>query len=395
MDDSPANFAGHSRSSVNPRSLRTPWPSRRHTPYTKTPRTGRVSRTLDKSIDKFGSKASNTKSKDSRSQKLGPVTHIDSGIRLSKGKQTSIYSKSRAPSSRLFEAQSVVNKTWRVYCLSPFFNFEYEERAFKKYGRLLSAHLEAESQREMFVEVGVSNQTLRANFTVVKGITLSESDFDSVEITIKTTTAGRSKITDSPILVALFCSVGRKDNENADPILKTNFTSLPVCLVKGPAVLARSLVAWFETQFDCRMTFMAFSPAELGWFAALWASVVPPGHSKPVELCYSLPSSVKGLSRITVDIEPKDARHLWRCVHNSDSDIFTEPEAQVFLKAIEVHFYHHFKIDLSAIPLTRVGTSVAFVGSEGRLKILHPDYVQHVLQQVMQTAVTRELMGRL
>ena len=83
------------------------------------------------------------------------------------------------------------------------------------------------------------------------------------------------------------------------------------------------------------------------------------------------------------------------CVHNSDSDIFTEPEAQVFLKAIEVHFYHHFKIDLSAIPLTRVGTSVAFVGSEGRLKILHPDYVQHVLQQVMQTAVTRELMGRL
>ena len=154
MDDSPANFAGHSRSSVNPRSLRTPWPSRRHTPYTKTPRTGRVSRTLDKSIDKFGSKASNTKSKDSRSQKLGPVAHIDSGIRLSKGKQTSIYSKSKAPSSRLFEAQSVVNKTWRVYCLSPFFNFEYEERAFKKYGRLLSAHLEAESQREMFVEVG-------------------------------------------------------------------------------------------------------------------------------------------------------------------------------------------------------------------------------------------------
>ena len=298
----------------------------------------------------------------------------------------------------MFDAAGAVNKTWRVYSLSPLFNFVYEERAFKKYGQLLSAYLEAESQRGFAMELEATSKTFRARFTVVKGITSFRSDSHSVEVTVQKTTTNaaiKSKTKDPPVLVALLCSVGREGDETAEPALKNSFTSLPVCLVKGPAAIGTCLASWLEKQFDCRMSYMNFSPMELGWFAALWAGVSSENHSKPVQLCYALPTSVKGLRHITVDIDGKNAQHLWKCVHNNNSDVFTESEAEVFLKAVEVHFYQHFKIDLSTIHLTRVGTSVALVGSDGRLKILRSDYLQHILQQIMQTAISREQLGRL
>lgn len=66
-----------------------------------------------------------------------------------------------------------------------------------------------------------------------------------------------------------------------------------------------------------------------------------------------------------------------------------------FLKALESHFYHHFRINLEGLPLTRVRTAIVYIASEGKLKIVHPSYTDHILEQLTKAALTKELYGRL
>ena len=284
------------------------------------------------------------------------------------------------------EIKNLVGKTWRVYRISPLYDFHYTTASFKTYAKSLSAFLEAETQAaKVAVDLVTDNAAgkFRVDFKSMKQLAISESDSPAVEITISSKNSS-GKRPNTPILTALFCSLG---NDSGHQVTGAKFTYLPVCLIRGPAALSRCFNSGMEAMFDCKISPMNFSSMDFAWFVSLWAGVALTEYTRPIELCYSLPASVKGLNRILYNIKAKDAKAIWNCVHEKGSPLFTEKESDTFMKALETHFYHHFKVDLSRLPLSRIGTSIVLVGSKGRLKLLQPKYVKHILQQITQTAL--------
>lgn len=393
---SEANFTGKgkstrsgSRTGKSSKFARTPWLSRRHTPYMKTPKTGRTSRSQPESTRvRENIRSREATSEIDRSVSTPKVSERSSSlISITEGD----YEQAKDP------IQEIVGKTLRVYQTSPLFNFDRQDKAaLKSYGEQLSANLQLDTEKQLLIEESgdVKDRKFKTNVSVFKDHSPEGSKFSAVKIVVYSFDTSKPTQTKSvsPSLITVFCSVGNEEEE--DTRLQQNFTCLPICLINGPVNLARSLISWFESKFDCRITPMTFSSVDLGWYFSLWAGMASPGKSAPIELCYDA-SSVHGLSRILFSIDSKDARDLWESVHSSNSLIFTEEESTTFLKALESHFYYHFRINLEGLPLTRVRTAIAYIASEGKLKIVHPRYTDHILEQLTRAALTKELYGKL
>lgn len=321
--------------------VRTPWLSRRHTPYVKTPKT----------------------------------------------------SKTKPPEKQTKHVfHDIVGKTLRVYQASPLFKFDASRLTLRTYANQLSACMQLETEKQLVGTSGeIKDRKYKTDICSFKDVSANDAKYSAVKITVEgfNPKPRQANSTSNHILTAMFCSVGTDDSE--DLKLQDHFTSLPICLIKAPVELARIMIFWFERKFDCRITPMTFSSMDLGWYFSLWAGISPHGKSVPIELCYNA-SSVKGLSRILFSIEQKDAKTIWENIHGSNSQVFTEEESRTFLKALECHFYHHFRINLEGLTITRVGTAIASVASEGKLKIVHPHYVDHVLEQLTKAASKISLM---
>ena len=393
---SEANFTGKgksirwgSRSGRSSKSARTPWLSRRHTPYMKTPKTGRTSRSQPESVQVR-----------ENSRSLETTREIDRSATTPKASERSsslISRTERNCEQGKDPLQEIVGKTLRVYQTSPLYNFDRQDKnALKSYGEQLSANLKLDTEKQLFIEESgdLKDRRFKASVTVFNDHSPEGSKFSAVKIVVYSFDTSKPTQTKSisPSLTTVFCSV--ENEEEQDTRLQDSFTCLPICLINGPVNLARSLICWFESKFDCRITPMTFSSLDLGWYFSLWAGMASPRKSTPIELCYDA-SSVNGLSRILFNINNKDARDLWESVHSNNSLIFTEEESTTFLKALESHFYHHFRINLEGLPLTRVRTAIAYIASEGKLKIVHPSYTDHILEQLTKAALTKELYGRL
>lgn len=282
------------------------------------------------------------------------------------------------------ELKDLVNKTWKVYKLSPLYNFSHRTTQLRSYARLLSAHIEAESLKGVAIGVNENEVADKVHISTFKGLAVSDADAEAVEIILKSkpkTGNGEPKVS----LTAYLCSVG-VDPETKS-LMKSAFTYLPVMIVKGAVGLTGHLISWLQSQFDCHITPMSFCASDLSWVLATWAGYGrEEGGTKPVELVYTVPKECEGLNTITMTIQATDCKDLWDCIHDSENEEFTIEEVVRFMKSIEAHFYHHFKIYLSALALKRVGTSIAMLGTEGRLKIFLKEHIHRVLQHVTELA---------
>ena len=282
-----------------------------------------------------------------------------------------------------------------MYQASPLYDFDAS--SVTTYAEQISGSLQLETEKQLLVGANgeIKNRKYKTDIFVFKDITAEDTKLSAVKVTVNNFTENTStkvKSTSNPILTMMMCSVEKEASE--DTRLQRQFTPLPVCLIKGPADLCRSLIQWFEQKFDCRITPMTFSSTDLCWYFSLWAGMSSAGKSTPIELCYDA-STVTGLNRILFSIEEKDAKEIWENIHDKNSLIFTEEESWTFLKALETHFYHHFKINLEGLSVTRVRTAIACIASEGKLKLVHSLYADHILEQLTQTALTKEFYGRL
>lgn len=393
--DREGNFTGRgkfsrfsSRTGKCSKSARTPWLSRRHTPYVKTPKTGRTSRSHPETEVRENVRSRKTSEIErSVSSPVIPKISTDSALRSGQNDE-----QTKDP------VQDIVGKTLRVYQTSPLYNFDRQDTtALKTYAEQLSGFLQLGTEKQLLIEENgdIKNRKFKANVSVFKDLTADGAKFSAVKIIVHNVTSKPTQTSSiTPILTTVFCSMGGEEEQEEDTRLQDHFTCLPICLINGPVIIARSLINWFESRFDCRITPMTFSSVDLGWYFSLWAGMTSPGKSTPVELCYDA-SSVNGLSRILFSIDGKDAKDLWENVHSNNSLIFTEEESTNFLKALESHFYHHFRINLEGLPLTRVRTAIAYIASEGKLKIVHPRYADHILEQLTRAALTKEFYGRL
>lgn len=280
--------------------------------------------------------------------------------------------------------KDLVNKTWRVYKVSALYKFSSQPTSLKFYAKLLATYIKAETMAGQAVET-TEDAADSAVISTIPGLAGHSTDSEAISIVLKQQKkrSGASE----PKFTAVLCGVG-----TARAVTKHgSFTELPVMLAKGPVALTRHIHSWLERQFDCHVSPVTFSPVDLGWMVAIYAGYLKGKNPRPVELLYKVPSEVKGLQRITFDIDPKDCKALWDSIHADEDDSFTEEEVASFIRSLECHFYHHFAIDLSTMPLTRVGTSTVYAGTDGRIKIMCEKRVLQILSHITEMVQERDL----
>ncbi|XP_072015052.1 centromere protein L-like [Amphiura filiformis] len=340
FDTSQSSTNTSTRSHAKPPS----WPIRRYTPYSKTPRSRKLNTRMGR-IERT------------------PVVGGDSETDLKK----------------------LVNKTWHVYQVTPLADFKQDAASLRKYSKHLSAFLQAESQKG----IGVDVENIvgdRAVFSLMQGLASSPDDSEAVELVVKVKSQANVGAASSTreTLHAILCSVGADINRKET--LHDSLAMLPVLIMKGTVAVSTCVIKWLESQFDCHIKRMTFNQMKLAWIIPIWAGAGLEDVSKPIELQYTVPKDIEGLNTITLTVEHQDAQTLWESVHDGSSNEVSGEEIAAFIKSLEAHFFYHFKIHLEGMSLTRIGTPLAFMGCEGRIKIFQGSGVIQILQYLTELA---------
>jgi centromere protein L len=348
----PKNVLDFDRSSSkNGQIIKTPLTQRRYTPYTRSNQ-----RTQDL-----------TRTPLPNPQQERPTKTQDQPKNRQRSQQPS-NEKTEEISSR------IVNRSWRIYRVSPLYCLKTDAKSFKAYEKGLNGFLAVENCGVAELQ---SRTKRKASFRRLEG----DADTDyGVEIKI-TTDEGKENDAKEELVAILCCAGSINNNDNN---LKEDLTSLPLCLIKSPVLLMESFLQWIENQFGCKASQLLFSPCDLAWMVSLCAGIGEPTTS--IELTYTVPAIIPELDTIFFKMDAKDARRIWNVVHDPKKPYFTNDEANRMLKSIEAHFYHHFKIPLNQMQLTTIATSVAYIGQDGRVKILQEPSVCYILQQLSQLA---------
>ncbi|XP_063441770.1 centromere protein L-like [Mytilus trossulus] len=308
-----------------------------------------------------------------------------------KGKNHEILSNGTAERSRPRDRRSAVetdeehesnlkgltNKSWKLFKMTPLYKFNTESSQLKKYSSQLSAHIEAERQKGLFIDNATSS---KAYISTYKGLRVSAADKEAVQILIKGRNRGGFG-DETVLLTCLLCSVEMEHNP-VEPKLRDKFAYYPLLMVKGLVSLTDGLITWMQSHFDCVITPMIFSAHDLAWMVAMWSGTTtePVHKSKPVELLYKTPSDCKGIDKITFTIESTDVKDLWDRIHDDKGSEFSSEEVTMFINSLESHFHSLFRVKLSALQLYSVGTSLSYIGDVGRLKIFSADHVLWILR---------------
>ncbi|XP_041375663.1 centromere protein L-like [Gigantopelta aegis] len=288
----------------------------------------------------------------------------------------------RQEEARLDHSEDIiVNKTWKLYRLSPLYKFSHKASDLRRYGTCLASFIAIERAKGFDFE---SDKVDKAIFNMNKGIKVSSVDPEAIQIVI----SGKSKPeseSSTVLLTAVLCGVDMEENpinENSD-----NFTFYPIMLMKSAVKLSQFFITWMERQFDCRITPFKLSPHQLSWMVAMWSGLASDSTNKPIKLVYSVPPEVEGLKQITYSIDPHDCKELWESIHDKSKTMFTEEEVSKFMSSIETHFFNCFFIRISAMPLTSTGTPVAYCDGSGKIKIFSHKHVTAVLRYLTELSL--------
>lgn len=277
--------------------------------------------------------------------------------------------------------KGLTNKTWTSYKLTPLYGFSTNPKELKKTANALSAHIEAEKRKGIFMDNTLIG---KAYISIYKDLKVTDFDPEAIQIIVK---GKNPKEEDVIQLTAVLCGVDMQEN----PIkltMQNNFTYFPVMLVKASVAMSSALISWLEMQYDCKVTPLTLSSYDLAWTVSMWSGMENQnGKTKPVELLYAVPKECEGLSRITYNIDPEDCKDLWERIHDKNNIDFSSEEVQKFIQSLETHFFEIFKVKLSAMSLVRIGTPLCMLGTEGRLKIFLSDQVHILLRHLTELAI--------
>ncbi|KAL4234736.1 hypothetical protein ACF0H5_006378 [Mactra antiquata] len=279
--------------------------------------------------------------------------------------------------------KELVGKVWHVFNLTPLYNFKENKSDLQHYSRTLSSHIAAECKRGVFVDTSEPGDATVALFS---GLDVAADDHKAVLIEIRG--KARNKNEDKVISQAVLFSTDLEYNPLKAEI-KEEFTYFACMLIRGPESVSQTLQNWIEVQFDCKVVKQTFTSHELAFMAAMFT-----GFSevhKPLELVYKVPKEIEGLSHIDYSTNASDCVRLWNKIRGTDSEIFTTEEANKFITGLESHFFEIYSIKLNAMQLLTIGTSIAFVGQDGRLKVhaKSPENVLKVCRHLTDVSVDR------
>lgn len=278
------------------------------------------------------------------------------------------------------KAALLLQKQWTLYSVTPMHKFSYTR--LKEYSRHLSAHIAAEKQKGLAVEVG-SELNLKAMFSCLPGLKGKERDPLALLIQISSKPPlTRASTEDRIVWTGWFC--GTYTEDDILEVLPETFTCLPLFLCNGAEALTAVVGTWFQRNFDCCFGKLVISSQDLTWLAAMWTGYEVQGNASATELVFSVP--IEPRMDISFAIHPEDFKTLWNNIHKSQDEVTVEEVDHLF-QCLYSHFLRHFKIHLSATQLVKVTASVASAHCEGRVKFFSKDYLIRVLGFITELAV--------
>ncbi|KAH9509541.1 hypothetical protein Btru_046120 [Bulinus truncatus] len=259
----------------------------------------------------------------------------------------------------------ILKKTWRLYSMSPLYNFKSNHLTFKKYARSLDAALAGE--RCSFADSSEGLET--SSFSIYKGLKFSASDPEAVQIQIvgKKSADGQKSNT---VLNALMICVD-VEHQPVPAAIGAHFTYYPVVMVMGNKLRSSVLLNWLERHFDCHTSPFLLSSNDLRWLLACCSTKDIGPKAVPVLLQYSLQNLCEGISTIDCTFESSFCKALWERIHNSSTPPTSVEQDDVdrFVEALESHLEYTMHIVFSKLSLSEVGTPLAYVSSQGKIKL--------------------------
>ncbi|KAM3914302.1 centromere protein L [Leptodactylus fuscus] len=278
------------------------------------------------------------------------------------------------------KAALLIQKQWILYSVTPMYKFSYTR--LKEYSRHLSAHIAAEKQKGIAIELG-ADLNLKATFSCLPGLKGKDRDPLAVLIQISSKPPVTKPGTEDRIVwTGWFCGLYTEDD--LLEAIPDTFTCLPLFLYNGAESLTALVGMWFQRNFDCCFGKLAISSQDLTWLAAMWTGYEVQGHVPATELVFSVP--VEPHMDITYIIHAEDFKTLWNDIHKSKDEVTVEEVNHLF-QCLYSHFFRHFKIHLSATKLVKVTASVVSAHCEGKVKFLSKDYLTRVLGFITELAI--------
>ncbi|BFZ19847.1 hypothetical protein BsWGS_22886 [Bradybaena similaris] len=257
----------------------------------------------------------------------------------------------------------LLKKTWKIYSLSPLYKFNSSKACLTKYGRSLDVAFQI-TTRGWNTEASGNE---KSSFSIYEGLNFHHNDAEAVQIqVVEKSGSGVTSI----VLNAFLICVDLDSSPVPEHLLST-FTYFPVALISGNKARTDVLLNWLEQHFDCQTSPVSFSNNDLRWMLAMWSSQAVARKAFPVLLQYSLADVCDGISTINCKFEAEFCTELWERLHGSVSsrEAVSMSEVDQFVSALEEHLEYTMHIVFSKLCLSEVGTSVAYVSRQGKLKL--------------------------
>jgi len=220
------------------------------------------------------------------------------------------------------------NKTWHMYHISNTDLFEQTKKQFDNYDQLLTAHLES----EMRIEYSLNSTPVHVKFM--------KQPASGSKTLLFVTQSG-------PLVVAVISG-----EENILLMYVTRSNVGVYCL------------DWFRERFDVHFHHVSLPPHQMWLLAENLVTVDFDTEDrkkisgKPLELIFQFPTYIEGLETVSLTFKRREIY-----------DLVTGCQDVQLVDTLKEQFCRQFKIDLKHLNLIRVGTNVALVSNDGRLKI--------------------------
>uniref|UniRef100_A0A0B6Y0L1 Centromere protein L n=1 Tax=Arion vulgaris TaxID=1028688 RepID=A0A0B6Y0L1_9EUPU len=261
--------------------------------------------------------------------------------------------------------EGLVMKTWKVYSLSPLYKFQSTKTSLTKYARSLDFALSQDKLRDMYSE---NSGHEKSAFSIYEGLNFKDQDAKAIQIQVSVKNESGNGA--NTVFNALMICVDL-DTSPVPEYLAKHFTYYPVILVSGNKSRTDIILTWLEQHFDCRSASVQFSNRDLRWFLATGSSQSVSRKSCPVVLQYSLSDVCDGISTVDCKFDAEFCKELWDRLNGGSSSrqMINESEVTQYVTALEEHLECTMHILFSKLSLSEVGTSMAYVSSQGKLKL--------------------------
>eukprot|EP00095_Tigriopus_kingsejongensis_P011789 maker-scaffold119_size336447-snap-gene-2.33 protein:Tk11789 transcript:maker-scaffold119_size336447-snap-gene-2.33-mRNA-1 annotation:"hypothetical protein BRAFLDRAFT_123952" len=296
---------------------------------------------------------------------------------------------------------NICHRSWRVFRVSPLFEFCYNEAALARWSESL--------ERDLWTQHGLQDQgdwkRLKISISAVPGLRGSTDDEQAICI------EGHTRKGHKEAFVVYLVSVDRQDKLNLEESFKA--TILPVMLTFGPDELIRIVRRSVEKHFDCVTGIVVFPQAELKWMSALWIDLQPEkaegrkrklinddedieaesdGKTEPIKspmardsrvnFFYKMPEehSNFGIKKFEVKLIQEQLVELWKSIHDDTEYFATMHEVHVFHQALLDKLQLEMGVNFNLMKLSRVELPTVSVDSGSRVIIHSTKHVKTFLR---------------